>query len=98
MDRRQFIRAGAVLGLATPAFEQGVAAVIPATPKESEGPFYPVSAQTDKDFDLTGTEGKTGTAQGNQIFISGEVLDTNGKAIEGQRILRMSGKVRRRIL
>lgn len=52
------------------------------TPLETEGPFYPVLAQKDKDFDLTRIEGQQGSAEGNVIFIEGQVTDTNGRPLE----------------
>ena len=51
------------------------------TPPEVEGPFYPVVAQKDKDFDLTRIEGKTESAKGNVIIIEGRVVDTNGTPV-----------------
>ena len=82
MDRRKFIQSGALFGLTTAAFQQSANATIPATPTESEGPFYPVTTQNDRDFDLTRIKGKSGIAKGTQIIISGEVLDTDGRPIE----------------
>ena len=52
------------------------------TPPEIEGPFYPVLAQKDKDFDLTRVEGKQGVAEGAPIIIQGQVLDTDGNPVE----------------
>jgi protocatechuate 3,4-dioxygenase beta subunit len=51
------------------------------TPAETEGPFYPVRAQKDRDFDLTRVEGQTGSAQGTVIFVEGRVLDTSGNPV-----------------
>jgi len=52
------------------------------TPAEIEGPFYPLTPQKDKDFDLTRIENNKGVAQGRQIFIEGQVLGTDGQPIE----------------
>jgi protocatechuate 3,4-dioxygenase, beta subunit len=52
------------------------------TPSETEGPFYPVTAQKDMDFDLTRIEGVDGVAQGRIIFVAGRVLDTDGNPVE----------------
>lgn len=52
------------------------------TPAEIEGPFYPVTQQKDKDFDLTRVKGRDGVAAGNVITIVGRVLDTDGNPIE----------------
>ena len=52
------------------------------TPSETEGPFYPLLAQKDKDFDLTHIQGRQGTAKGRVILIEGQVLNTDGKPVE----------------
>lgn len=52
------------------------------TPHEIEGPFYPLAAQKDQDFDLTTIEGNTQSALGQHIFIQGRVIDTEGNAVE----------------
>jgi protocatechuate 3,4-dioxygenase beta subunit len=76
------------------SFLKGVLAMLPlsvtprllcaasSTPSETEGPFYPLIAQKDKDFDLTQIRGREGTAKGKVIEIIGRVLDTDGKPIE----------------
>lgn len=52
------------------------------TPEETEGPFYPVRYQNDKDADLTQIEGHTGVAQGEYIIVSGQVMDVTGRPVE----------------
>lgn len=52
------------------------------TPRETKGPFYPVKAQKDTDFDLTRIEGHAQAAIGRVIEIVGQVLDTQGNPIE----------------
>ena len=79
-DRRKFIRTG-IVGGALGMFSGSIIAGRP-TPKEIEGPFYPVMAQKDKDFNLTKVEGKTGVAKGEIITIQGYVRDTDGKPVE----------------
>lgn len=51
------------------------------TPRQTEGPFYPVQEQADKDVDLTIIEGKSERAEGEVILVRGRVLDTDGKPI-----------------
>ncbi len=51
------------------------------TPHEIKGPFYPLVAQKDVDFDLTRVEGRDERAEGRVIHIHGKVLDTTGKAL-----------------
>jgi len=80
MKRRDFIKRGLLggaFGLIT-----GTSHAARPTPAEIEGPFYPVLAQKDKDFDLTRIQGKVGVARGKIIIIQGRVLDTDGKPVE----------------
>lgn len=81
MKRREFFKSG-VAGGALVGITGASAEEFPKTPSEIEGPFYPVVAQKDKDFDLTKVEGRDGTAEGKVVIISGQILDTNGKPIE----------------
>jgi protocatechuate 3,4-dioxygenase, beta subunit len=56
------------------------------TPAETEGPFYPVLAQKDMDFDLTRIDGREERAEGEVIEIRGRVLDSDGRPIEGATV------------
>ena len=85
MDRRNFLKHGVIGGAAFFLASSALAEFLPMlnpTPREIEGPFYPVLAQKDKDFDLTQVEGKQGVAKGKTIIIQGQVLDTAGKPVE----------------
>jgi protocatechuate 3,4-dioxygenase beta subunit len=82
MDRRNFIKAGALLGIPGVAPAQVSSSLLSATPSEVEGPFYPVLAQKDRDFDLTQIQGNKESAKGSKIFIIGDVVDTQGKPLE----------------
>lgn len=88
-SRRSFIKAGMVGGLAAAVSELAQAAdstgYLP-TPTEIEGPFYPITPQKDKDFDLTRIEGGSGIAQGRKIFIEGQVVDTDGQPVENATV------------
>jgi protocatechuate 3,4-dioxygenase beta subunit len=46
-----------------------------ATPPLGEGPFYPIKNQEDKDNDLTLIEGHTQRAEGQVIYLYGQVTD-----------------------
>ena len=84
MDRRNFLKHGVVGGAAGLIASSAYASYLPTlhpTPSETEGPFYPVLAQKDKDFDLTKIEGKQGVAKGKTIIIQGQVLDTDGNPV-----------------
>jgi len=82
--RRVFLKTGligGVVGYSTLARGDYLPKLNP-TPPEIEGPFYPVTPQKDKDFDLTRIEGKTGTAKGQVVCIEVSVSDTKGAPIE----------------
>jgi protocatechuate 3,4-dioxygenase beta subunit len=51
------------------------------TPRQTEGPFYPIEEQKDKDVDLTHIKGKAQPAKGQVIHVQGRVLDTDGNAL-----------------
>ncbi len=52
------------------------------TPDETEGPFYPVKDQKDKDDDLTQIDGYVANAIGQHIVVSGRVIDVYGNPVE----------------
>jgi protocatechuate 3,4-dioxygenase, beta subunit len=83
ITRRSFVGYGAALaaGLLT-GIARAAESLLEPTPSETEGPYYPVMAQKDLDFDLTRIEGGGGAALGKYIFITGRVLDTQGNALE----------------
>ena len=85
LSRRKFFIFGSTAGIGATGAAAGADKLIP-TPKQTEGPFYPVVAQKDKDFDLTKVEGKDGIAKGDQVHIVGKVVDTDGKPIEGATV------------
>lgn len=85
VSRREFSRALGLAGgslLVTPAV---VHAGVPY-PDQTEGPFYPVVEQDDKDMDLTHIEGHEGRATGDVIFVRGRVLDTDGNVLVGATV------------
>ncbi len=64
---------------------QGVFAMdlLPKTPADYEGPFYPVTSQLDIDNDLTRIKGRDGNASGDILNLSGMVVDTGGEPRTG---------------
>ncbi len=86
-ERRNFIKMG-LLSSALVPLSSGAKYVYAenreqlVTPKETAGPFYPITPQKDKDFDLTRIEGKTVLATGEAIFVEGSVVNTAGEPIE----------------
>ncbi len=82
--RRTFIKKGLLGG--TLGLISASAFANRPTPEEAEGPFYPVFAQKDRDFDLTRIEGRQGIAQGRVIMIQGKILDTENSPVENATI------------
>jgi protocatechuate 3,4-dioxygenase beta subunit len=89
MNRRSFLKTGALGSLAVAGQAIGSNGNLTSglqTPKEIEGPFYPVIAQQDKDFDLTKVKGRKAKALGQHIVIHGVVIDTEGNPVEGATV------------
>ena len=86
MNRRTFlVRAGFAAAaplLATPAFADDR----PATPRMTEGPFYPNAFPKDSDADLTRVAGRAGVAQGTLLDVAGRVVDRNGRPRANARV------------
>lgn len=80
IKRRNFIKTVILGSLASVITAKAQANM--ATPKDAQGPFYPITPQKDKDADLTRVKGKNGTAKGQIIEIYGQVLDQDLNPIE----------------
>lgn len=53
------------------------------TPPQVEGPFYPIRDRADEDADLTFVEGRSETAEGQVIYVEGQVTDEACEPVEG---------------
>ena len=83
LPRRRFV--GATLAaLAWPA-SAGAAALLP-TPRQSTGPYYPLSKPPEQDADLVRMSGRNQLAHGQVIRIFGRVLGSDGLPLEGAQI------------
>jgi protocatechuate 3,4-dioxygenase beta subunit len=61
-------------------------AALLATPRQSRGPFYPLTLPLERDNDLATVRGGTGVAQGEITHVVGRVLDTEGRPLAGARV------------
>ena len=82
-DRRRALGAG-LAALAASAIAQAEA--LRATPSNALGPFYPTAKPADSDADLTRVVGRADRAQGTILIVTGRVVDSRGKPIEGALI------------
>lgn len=82
LSRRRFLVGSTVLsaGTVAAACSTGNAETTP-TAAQTEGPFYPIVEQADKDADLTRIDGHTEAALGEVVQVEGRVLDTEGNII-----------------
>jgi protocatechuate 3,4-dioxygenase, beta subunit len=62
---------------------RALANVCKMTPAQTEGPFYPIEDQLDKDNDLTRVNGVGGKAKGQVVYIRGRVLDEACNPVSG---------------
>lgn len=69
LSRRKFLRIGLVSSAATItlAGNNAVGSLLPFTPAEAEGPFYPITPQADKDEDLTQIRGHRAIADRKSV-------------------------------
>ena len=84
MNRRKFLKTGAMSILVACNQAKGSPEKLlhHPTPTEIEGPFYPINAQKDKDFDLTKIMGHEDDALGEHIYIIGSVFDLEDQPVE----------------
>lgn len=86
LSRRGMLKLGGASALAlgaSGALASSINAMCENTPKQPEGPFYPVRDQQDKNSDLTRLDGKDELAQGEIIYLSGKVLDQHCEPVMG---------------
>lgn len=84
LSRRNLLkRAGIVGGIAAVSGKALADACGNLTPAQTEGPFYPIQDQADKDTDLTTVKGKTEMARGEIVYLKGTVVDENCRPVKG---------------
>ena len=88
MNRRDILKKGGLLSLGL--FSVGLARAAEAagivTPAQTEGPFYPVVDQVDKDVDMIHVQGHGGTAKGQVIRVGGTVQDAEGNPLANTQV------------
>ena len=86
-SRKDFLKSSfkTVLGIgaASTLLGKALAEECSLTPPQTEGPFYPIQDQKDKDSDLTFIQGRREKAKGQIIFVMGTVKDENCKPVDG---------------
>src|SRR5262245_27758259 len=89
MNRRDLLRKSlkgasfTVAGLAMASVGKAAGGQCLLTPSQTEGPFYPVEDQPDKDTDLVYVRGSKNPATGEVIFVQGIVSDSRCRPISG---------------
>jgi protocatechuate 3,4-dioxygenase beta subunit len=85
-NRRDIIKNGLRLAGLMAVSSSTISAAVKScglTPAQTEGPFYPITDQFDKDNDLTYVRNKTKRALGERIIIKGIVNDDHCKPVQG---------------
>lgn len=77
MTRRVLVTGACAIVVAPTAF----AAVLAPTPRQTEGPFYPVDWAGDVDNDLVVVRGEAAKALGQVAHVAGRVLGSDGKPV-----------------
>ena len=78
---RRFVLGAGLAATAFPGLAQ--AAALTPTPRQTEGPFYPVEIPADADNDLVRVAGRGAVAKGTLVELKGRVLDVQGRPVAG---------------
>ncbi len=81
LTRRWLVAAPAVVLGAHPVLAQ-----LAATPRQTRGPFYPLTKPADSDLDLTQVAGRPGRARGEVIEVTGRVLHARSGPLAGATV------------
>ena len=79
---RRRLMASAASAAAIVVTGRAMAALVP-TPRQTTGPFYPLTKPLDSDADLVIVAGRSGPAQGTVTHVIGRVLDPDGRPVRG---------------
>lgn len=85
-SRRRLLLRAAALTLVAPLPGQAQKAALEPTPRDAEGPFYPVRFPADIDGDLARIAGRTRDAKGTLLYLEGRVLSADGAPLAGAKV------------
>ncbi len=85
LARRSMLKAtfGALAGGTALLAARQAAACAAATPAQTEGPFFPVTAQADQDWDLTVIPGRRAAPLGEAVYVLGQVTNEQCRPVAG---------------
>jgi protocatechuate 3,4-dioxygenase, beta subunit len=88
LPRRRMLELFAAYGAGISLWGRGTAraAALPPTPRQTAGPFYPLTFPADSDNDLVQVAGHKGMAKGTVTYITGRVLDSTERPVSGARV------------
>ena len=87
--RRQFLTGIGALSAAAwagTAWPNSALAQVLATPRQGEGPFYPIDKPIDQDADLAQLGNSRKRAAGDPLLVQGRILDAKGGPVPGARV------------
>jgi protocatechuate 3,4-dioxygenase beta subunit len=83
--RRLVLGGLAAIATGSSLLRPGAAALVP-TPRQTKGPFYPLTLPLDQDNDLVRVAGEARPALGTVTHVAGRVLDRNGRPVPDARV------------
>lgn len=86
IDRRRLLLGLAAVGTVPWHSVLAADSLLPATPSDAEGPFYPVEIPEDSDNDLLRVMGHENVAPGQLAYVRGRVMDRAGQRVDGARV------------
>lgn len=85
LRNRRFVL-GSLAAIATTGGLLRPAAALAPTPRQTKGPFYPLTLPLDKDNDLVRVNEAAQQALGTVTHVAGRVFDLNGRPVPGARV------------
>ena len=86
IERRRLVAAMLAAGIAPWRKLIAEDKLLPVTPADFEGPFYPVEIPSDSDNDLLRVVGTSELSPGQLAWLQGTVVDRHGMPIDGARV------------